>query len=145
TERSMVTRMKEFLRKDLRCRALISNSSSWTRFTTDQSARTVYDYVDDHFYVDHPQFIERPWRLPSRCGNASPVAEGAPGGRALAFTRLFDKPFTVTEYNYAGPGRFRGVGGILTGALGALQGWGGIWRFDYSGSREAEFSPAPMG
>jgi hypothetical protein len=58
---------------------------------------------------------------------------------------LFDKPFTVTEYNYSGPGRFRGVGGILTGALGALQGWSGIWRFAYSHGARNMFEPAPMG
>ncbi len=145
TDRNMVLRMKKFLREELGCRALLSNSSSWTRFTTDQSAREVYDYVDDHFYVDHPHFLEGPWRLPSRCPNTSPLAEGAPGGRPLAFTRLFDKPFTITEYNYSAPGRFRGVGGILTGALGALQGWGGIWRFAYSHSRDALAAPARMG
>ncbi len=137
TEREMVLKMRAFLREELGCRALISNSSSWTRFTTDQGARTVYDYVDDHFYVDHPQFLEQPWHLPSRCPNTSPIKEGAPGGRGITFTRLFDKPFTVTEYNYSGPGRFRGVGGILTGAMGALQGWGGIWRFAYSHSRQS--------
>jgi hypothetical protein len=145
TERDMVQRMKAFLREELGCRALISNSSSWTRFTTDQSARSVYDYVDDHFYVDHPQFLEGSWRLPSRCPNTSPIAEGASGGRGITFTRLFDKPFTCTEYNYSAPGRFRGIGGILTGAMGALQGWGGIWRFAYSHSREAMFAPSRMG
>ena len=143
-ERDMAQRMKRVLRDEIGCRALVSNSSSWTRFTTDQGARTVYDYVDDHFYVDHPKFLETPWRLPSRCPNTNPLAEGAPGGRPIAFTRLFDKPFTVTEYNYSAPGQFRGVGGILTGALGALQGWGGIWRFAYSHSREAIFTPTRM-
>ncbi len=145
TDREMVQKMKKFLREELGCRALISNSSSWTRFTTDQHARQVYDYVDDHFYVDHPQFLEGSWRLPSRCPNTSPLAEGAAGGRAITFTRLFDKPFTVTEYNYSGPGRFRGVGGILTGAMGALQGWGGIWRFAYSHGRQNLTKPSQMG
>ncbi|MFB3903323.1 MAG: hypothetical protein ACE15E_07710 [Acidobacteriota bacterium] len=144
TERDTVSRMRTFLRQELGCYALLSNASSWTRFTTDQGARTTYDYVDEHFYVDHPQFLETPWRLPSRCPNTSPISGGASGGRAIAFTRLFDKPFTVTEYNYSAPGRFRGVGGILTGALGALQGWSGIWRFAYSHSREAMFTPARM-
>jgi len=144
TDRDMVQRMRVFLREELGCHALISNSSSWTRFTTDQRSRETYDYVDDHFYVDHPRFLEGPWHLPSRCPNSSPITEGAPGGRGIAFTRLFDKPFTVTEYNYSGPGRFRGVGGILTGALGALQGWGGIWRFAYSHSVDALFTPVSM-
>jgi len=145
TEREMVGRMKSFLRDELDCKALVSNSSSWTRFTTDQATRATYDYVDDHFYVDHPQFLQGSWRLPSRCANTSPLAEGAAGGRGISFTRLFDKPFTCTEYNYSAPGRFRGVGGILTGAMGALQGWGGIWRFAYSHSPEAVSKPSKMG
>jgi hypothetical protein len=145
TERDMVQRMKRFLRDELGCRALVSNANSWTYFVTDQSARAIYDYVDDHFYVDHPQFLQGSWRLPSKCPNTSPIAEGAAGGRSKTFTRLFDKPFTMTEYNYSGPGRFRSVGGILTGAMGALQGWGGIWRFAYSHNREAMFTPARIG
>ena len=55
------------------------------------------DYVDDHFYVDHPEFVEQSWRLPSRCPNTSPIAGGAGGGRHITFTRLFDRPFTLTN------------------------------------------------
>ncbi len=141
-ERSMVESMKKFLRDEIKCSALITNSNAWTNHVTDQLKREVYDYVDDHFYVDHPQFLQGDWRLPSRCDNTSPIASGATGGRTCAFTRIFDKPFTITEYNYSGPGRFRGVGGILTGAMGALQGWSGIWRFGYSHDHGKLFTPA---
>src|SRR5437868_12362680 len=110
-----------------------------------QLSRETYDYVDDHFYVDHPHFLEKPWQLPARCENTSPVAAGAPGGRGCAFVRLYGKPFTITEYNYAGPGQYRGVGGVLTGALAALQDWSGVWRFGYSHNRANLFAPAPMG
>jgi hypothetical protein len=145
TEVSITNRMISFVRAELGCRALITNTNSWTNHVTGQASRNLYDYVDDHFYVDHPRFLEKSWQLPSRCPNTSPVARGAAGGRDRVFTRLFDKPFTITEYNYSGPGRFRGVGGILTGALGALQGWGGIWRFAYSHNRESILEPARMG
>ncbi|MGD0091690.1 MAG: hypothetical protein ABSE73_17380 [Planctomycetota bacterium] len=145
TDREMVAKMKTFLHTECGCKALVTNSNAWTNHVCSQTAREVYDYVDDHFYVDHPQFIETPWRLPSRCDNKSPIAGGAAGGRHCSFTRLFDKPFTITEYNYSGPGRFRGVGGILTGALGALQGWGGIWRFAYSHNHGNLFAPSPLG
>lgn len=141
----MVVRMKSFLRDEVGCQALVSNANSWTYFVTDQSAREVYDYVDDHFYVDHPRFLERPWRLPSSCANSSPIAAGAVGGRSKTFTRVFGKPFTISEFNYSGPGRFRGVGGILTGAMGALQGWGGIWRFAYSHNRASIIEPSQGG
>jgi len=119
--------------------------NGWTNRVSTQAARAEYDYVDDHFYVDHPHFIEQPWSLPSRCPNTSPIAAGAPGGRHCAFVQLLDKPFTISEYNYSGPGRFRGVGGILTGCLGALQGWDVIWRFTYSHNRANLFQPAPIG
>ena len=143
-EANMFARMKKFLREELKCQALLTNMNAWTNRVATQAARADYDYVDDHFYVDHPQFIDQPWNLPSRCSNSSPIAAGAPGGRSCSFTRLLDKPFTVSEYNYSGPGRFRGVGGILTGCMGALQGWGVIWRFTYSHSRDNLFKPSPI-
>ena len=143
-DRELVGKMKAFLKDECGCRSLVTNSNAWTNFVCSQNGRSVYDYVDDHFYIDHPQFLGQQWRLPSRCGNKSPIADGASGGRSSAFTRLFGKPFTITEYNYSSPGRFRGVGGILTGAMGALQGWGGIWRFAYSHSRESLFEPRPI-
>lgn len=137
-------RTAAFLR-EIKCPALLTNQNAWTNPVQMQAVRAGYDYVDDHFYVDHPEFVEQPWRLPSRCPNTSPVAAGAPGGRGCAALRLLDRPFTVSEYNYSGPGRFRGVGGILTGALGAIQDWGVIWRFAWGHSRDSLFTPAPMG
>ena len=145
TERDMFRRMRAFLRDELGVVALLTDRNGWTNPLASQAARADFEYVDDHFYVDHPQFIEQPWRLPSRCGNTSPVAGGASGGRHCAFVRLLDKPFTVSEFNYSGPGRFRGVGGILTGCMGALQGWDVIWRFTYSHNRGNLGRPAPAG
>lgn len=144
-ERDMFARMKAFLREEIGTRALLTNMNAWTNRVQTQAARAEFDYVDDHFYVDHPEFIERPWRLPSRCGNTSPVAAGAPGGRYCAFVRLYGKPFTVSEFNYSGPGRFRGVGGILTGAMAAIQGWDVVWRFTYSSNRDNLSRPAAAG
>ncbi len=147
-EDRIVTRLKAFLREEMGCRALVTDRSAWANFAPDQVTRSeLFDFVDDHFYVDHPQFIERPWRLPSRCGNANPLKNDALGAQRAVFTRLLDKPFTITEYNDSGPGRFRGVGGIVTGAMGALQDWAGLWRFAFSHNRESLTRPegAAMG
>jgi len=144
-ERRFFDRSRQFLRDDMKCQALLTNINAWTNPIQKQAVREAFDYVDDHFYVDHPQFLEQSWRLPSRCPNTSPVGQGAPGGRRCAFVRLLDRPFTCSEFNYSGPGRFRGVGGILTGALGAVQDWSVIWRFAYSHNRDGEFQPRPAG
>lgn len=142
TEDRMVLSLKAFVRDELNCRALITDRSSWVNHVPDQVSRSeLFDYVDDHFYVDHPEFIEHPWSLPSKCANVNPIRNDALGAQRVVFTRLLDKPFTITEYNYSGPGRFRGVGGIVTGALGALQDWSGIWRFTYSHSRDSLLRP----
>lgn len=143
-ERDFLLRATAFLRDELGVRALVTNMNGWTNHAVTQQVRAAMSFVDDHFYVDHPRFLEQSWRLPSRCPNTSPIAGGASGGRHLAFTRLWNKPFTVSEYNYSGPGRYRGVGGILTGALGAIQGWDAIWRFAYSHSRDNLFQPGRL-
>jgi hypothetical protein len=144
TERAMVARMRTFLRDEIRCPALLTDTNGWTNHLADQIPRQDFDYVDDHFYVDHPRFIDADWQLPSRSGNANPVRAGAPGGCGNALVRLWGKPFTISEYNYSGPGRFRGVGGILTGALAGLQDWDAVWRFAYAHSDTSLFKPAPI-
>ena len=65
----------------------------------------------------------------------------AAGAKSVEWRRLMDKPFCLTEWNYSGPGRFRGVGGIVTGALGALQNWSGMWRFAWSHGRAGVEKP----
>ncbi len=128
-----MVRMKEFVSKELKCKALLTNMNGWTHFSADQVTREdVYDYVDDHFYVDHPEFLDHQWTLPSKCANVNPVQGRNMGAQQVVFQRTFKNPFTITEYNFSAPGQFRGVGGIITGALGALQEWAGIWRFAYS-------------
>jgi hypothetical protein len=144
TDLDMFLRMKKFLREEIGTKALLTNMNCGTNTPQNQLARAEFDYVDDHFYVDHPSFLDQRWRLPSRCGNTSPVLAGAPGGRQTAFTRIYGKPFTISEYNYSGPGRYRGVGGILTGCMGAVQDWSVIWRFAYSHSNKM-FEPRTAG
>ncbi len=137
-EIEMVNKFKSFLRDELGCKALITNANGWSHYLSDHFVRAeTYDYIDDHFYVDHPRFLRKSWNLPSRCPNTNPIKNSNYGGRREIYMRHFDKPFTITEYNFSGPGRFRGVGGILTGTLAALQDWSGLWRFAYSHSGDS--------
>ena len=133
-ERRMVARMRAFM-KELGVKALLTNQNCGGHYAPLMEVREeLYDYVDDHFYVDHPQFLARSWSLPSKCGNGNPVLAGTLPPVACAYTRMPTKPFCITEWNFSGPGMFRGVGGIMTGALSALQDWDGLWRFAYTHS-----------
>lgn len=135
-EAKMVARMKAYL-ESLGVKALLTNDNCGPHYAALQRATSDCDYIDDHFYVDHPSFPEKPWSLPSVCPNKNPLLGDSPIPPCrIAFTRMLDKPFTISEWNFSGPGRFRGVGGILVGAMAALQDWDGMWRFAYSHSRD---------
>ena len=134
-------RFSAFVRDGLHCAAPLSNLSSWYDPVQYQLPRSRFDYVDGHFYVDHPVFLDEQWKLPSRCPNSNPLTGSSAGVPPVAFRRLMDKPFCLTEWNYSGPGRYRGVGGIATGAMGALQAWSGMWRFAWCHGLEGVESP----
>ena len=135
-ETNMVARMKAHLRS-LGVKALITNDNCGPHYVARHGLVADWDYIDDHFYVDHPSFLEERWRLPSRCPNVNPLLGERP---VVPVEREFPfvdgKPFTVTEWNFSGPGRYRGVGGILTGATAALKDMDGLWRFAYSHNRD---------
>lgn len=133
-EDSLDRRVRRFFKEDMGCKALTASMASWTFPVAYQLPRVRnFEYVDDHFYIDHPVFEEgRYWRLPSTCRNVNPLRDPFAGVPFVAARRALDKPFTVSEFNYSGPGRFRGLGGILAGTIGALQGWSGMWRFAWA-------------
>ena len=143
TERRFVERARVLLRDELKCPALLTNHNNGPNSTPDQVARTSFDYVDDHFYVDHPIF-EKSWRLPSRSANHNPVHDGGIRPISSAPLRLWGKPMTISEYNFSAPGRYRGVGALMTGALAALQDWDALWRFAYAHGDKEIFTPSPI-
>ena len=126
-------RCSAFVRK-LGARALLTNDNNGRWHGEGEDLTPHYDYVDTHFYVDHPEFIEQKWRLPSKCGNRNPIVSELPPLLHRGYAKGASKPYTISEWNFSGPGRYRGMGGILTGALAAEQEWDGLWRFAYSHS-----------
>ena len=94
----------------------------------------LFDYADLHFYVDHPQFPVGWWKMPAYVGAENPLR--TPVFRPLMMKKWslgeHPMPFVSSEWNFVGPGRFRGVGGIATGGAAALEDWSGAWRFSYT-------------
>ena len=142
-EMRFANRMRAFLNGELGCMAPLSSMNRGYNPVQYQLVRKkCFDYVDAHFYVDHPKFIgPSPWGVPSRCDNRNPVRSLSLGVPEVVFRRLIDKPFCVTEWNYVSPGRYRGMGGVVIGAIGALQDWSGMWRYAWSSHRDCVDRP----
>ena len=141
-EARFVARTRRFL-ADLGCHALITDMNNCGQMTAafEKVRAEAFDYVDTHFYIDHPRFLEKDWSRPSWCPNENPFKGAAMGAAVVSAVRILDRPFTVSEYNFCGPGRYRGVGGIAVGAEAALQDWAGLWRFAWAHSIEDALHP----
>ena len=134
-QRRTFERCAAFVRS-LGCRALLTNDNNGRLHGEGEGCTPLFDYVDSHFYVDHPTFIDKPWTLPSKCGNDNLIKADKPAIFHRGWAKDASKPYTISEWNIAHPGVYRGMGGILTGALAAEQEWDGLWRFAYSHSRD---------
>ena len=141
-EARFVARTRRFL-ADLGCHALLTDMNNCGQMTAamEKVRAEAFDYVDTHFYVDHPAFLEKDWSRPSWCPNENPFKGVAMGAATVSAVRILDRPFTVSEYNFCGPGRYRGVGGIAVGAEAALQDWAGLWRFAWAHGIEDALHP----
>ncbi len=107
--------------------------------------RAKYDYVDNHFYYEFPKFLGSEWGLPMAIDNKSAIASLNPDQAACFPTRLFGKPFMITEFNWVYPNASRAESGIIVPAYSALQGWSGLYLYQYSAGGEKDIlsdSPA---
>ena len=98
--------------------------------------RNAYDYADTHAYINHPVFPRNSWKLPSVSIQNSAIASGHPVPYFIAPSRLFGKPYAITEWDYAYPNKFRAEGAPIIGAYAGLQGWDMLVQFAYSHGQE---------
>lgn len=94
--------------------------------------RQEYDFVDNHLYYNHPEFAGNSWGLPSFTDKKSVLGDFASTPAYLFPSRIFGKPFLVTEFDFARPNPHRADGALLFGVYGALQQWDGLFQFAYS-------------
>jgi hypothetical protein len=130
-ELDFFTDMRDFLRKDLGCRAPVTGTIGYG--LPGIAVQAEMDFVDAHAYWQHPRFPHQPWSptdwfVPNLAMVDDP--QGSTLAR-LALGRVAGKPFTVTEYNHPAPNEFRAEAVPLIAAYGALQDWDGIFLYSY--------------
>ncbi|MBR0057012.1 MAG: hypothetical protein IJP66_06750, partial [Kiritimatiellae bacterium] len=142
-EEALYGRLRAIVRDELGCRAPLSNLSSWYFPVQYLLPMSRFDYTDNHFYLDHPQFLTKQWRYPSAIIGENPFA-GESHIPAAAWRRIMGKPFCITEWNWAAPTPCRAASGLSVGAMAALQGWSGLWRFAWSHDRAGFAAPGSL-
>ena len=136
--------MKAFLR-GLGVRAMLcdQNCASSVPLTV---MRNDYDLVDNHFYHSHPSFPETPWRLPLAFSSDDTVQSLATPIGDMFASRIFGKPFTITEWDYCNPAPFAMEGALVTSAYGALNDWDALCHFQMiGGGRNGGMNESPIG
>ncbi len=99
--------------------------------------RKDFDLVENHFYVSHPSFPETPWKLPAKVEQKSAIPGELDHLCEMFRSRIFHKPFSITEWNWAFPSEFYLEGAALTAAYSSLQDYSILCRFAWSHSKES--------
>lgn len=90
------------------------------------------DYLDEHFYIDHPDFPTPTWdRNDWRIHNSSASGGELTRMLTLALRRDVRKPFVISEYNQPFPNKQSSEILPLMAAIAAAQDWDGLFFFDY--------------
>lgn len=127
-------RMRAFLQDELGVKALLTDMSAGMENEAYRPVReALCDYVDEHWYWDHPNFPSNRWVCPSVGHNQNPVrARGVNAMNLCTNVGLPGKPFVATEYCFSGPNQFRHVGGLVAGSQAAREDWAALWHFDWA-------------
>jgi len=91
------------------------------------------DYIDEHYYIDHPNFPnvawdDRDWRI----RDSSSVGSGLSTFFAVAARRVAGQPYTVSEFNQAWPNTYAAEADVTVAAFAAFQDWDGLMHFAYA-------------
>ena len=142
--RSILEQAK-FLKEELGLQALRTDVNMHNK-TPLALIRRDLDTVDDHKYHDHPRFPINRWKLPGLYRQRSSITSlGNEVPEQLFAPRLFGKPFSITEYKFCVPNRFRSEGGPMIGGYAALQGWDALYQFAWAHSDRAVRSDMQIG
>lgn len=138
-QRRFVGRARRFLREELGVKSLLTgdNYGPTPAFVQEMRSDT-YDYIDTHLYATGWwEWLGKGggYVMPMKLKNLNPLQNRSTEPEGYAFSRIWGKPFCVTEWDFVGPDPHRSMGGLLFGTVAAVQGWTGIWRFAYEHGR----------
>lgn len=119
--------MVEFIRgKGVTCMLADANMLSGPMLSV---MRNTYDFVDNHVYWGGPSGT---YDVPSSLNQSSAISALATSPDEIFLTRLYGKPFSVSEFDFCKPNLYRAEGPLMMAAYAGLQGWDMLCQFAYS-------------
>ena len=129
--------------KDAGVKTLVSGGNWWENMAQTYE-REALEVVDNHQYADI--YHGNSGNVVMHFNNQANLQNGSAAYSLpimMASTRVFGKPFTVSEWNFCNPNEWRAEGGLMMGAYASLQDWDGIYRFAWSHDKGNMFKPSP--
>ncbi len=127
--------MRSFLKQDLGVQALVTGTAPWWAYLGDTAIQSKMDYVDAHYYWDHPSWPGVPaWSARGWVINNNPWINQLDDFSSVASQGVEGKPFSVSEFNEVFPNRYALEGPLLFALIGNLQDWDALYMFDYCGN-----------
>ncbi len=135
TQKSHFDDLRAHLRANVGVLAPITGTNALVG-PADAAHQEDFDYLDDHSYWDHPGFPSGAWDGWNwLIGNQPQVTANPPQPcttSAFSGLNFLGKPFTLSEYNYSAPNRWRAEMPATIAAYASFHGADGIMFFDYN-------------
>lgn len=146
-EYSLMREMRALIRDEVKSEVpLTACNGGPMPFCLQPMRKDLCDYVDDHFYFDHPSWPdEAKWtagdRVPLYTPNRRLFTEGVEIPPQALMMRQWGKPYVITEFNWCAPSVRRAGAGLLVGAFAAVQDWDGLWRYLWAHDKARALEP----
>ena len=135
-ERGRIRKQREYLRSVIGCEVLTTDLNFLSEYALN-GVRAELPVVDMHAYWDHMRLlVPGRWTPPQRYSQLSALGQGAAHVRIPMQSRIYGRPYLLTEVNYCYPNRYRAEYAPMFGGYAALQDWDGIYRFAWSHAKE---------
>jgi hypothetical protein len=131
TEKHFWDTMYASVKRDLSCKAMVTGTIVFGPLG--MYGQSDMDFVDAHAYWHHPNFPGRPWDSENWTVDQKAMVDSPAEATLfrLACSRLYGKPFTVTEYNEPAPNDYQAECVPELASFAAAQDWDGVWFFDH--------------
>ncbi len=139
-DRAYFDRLRRVVHEETDAQVAVTGTQMAFGGVSNFDANAGMDYIDEHFYVDHPE-SGTDWQRDWYVHNLAATGDAMQRIQAISFRRDRRKPFVVSEFNQPFPNRHGAEILPVMAIVASMQDWDGLFFFDYA--QEADWPKAP--